>query len=274
MKGSCVRFALLLLPLLVLTGCASSLELLRSVNPPADDFGSALAAEYLGYADSESEQGLKASAEYYADKGLQASRGEAVEPEQPDATLPKPAQAKLAAARSDLVEVLKGNLKISAPQKLARAQLLFDCWQHQLVLHRSPELCAQEFATALSEVREVAEDEAYGEGEDYQVRFAPGSALPDEETLQLVEEIADDVKDTPNPIVEMAGHEVHSPVKQLGQRRLDALKKAFIKHGVAASSLRTELKPNGAEVCLDCAAEERDPDMVILTVKTLKKAQP
>src|SRR5438045_3746843 len=100
-----MRRAVLLLSLLALAGC-SSLHRLKQMNPSADDFNSALASEYLAYAESESEQGRHNFAERYAGKGLRAAEGKPVLPDEINKSLQPEDQEMLRPARDKLLTFL------------------------------------------------------------------------------------------------------------------------------------------------------------------------
>lgn len=154
-----MKKVLLILMAFSLTGCGANLVLLAAHDPQATDFNSSLAAEYLAYAESMSEQDHPVLSEYYADKGLKALSGEPVPPEQA-----KDDDKAVIEGRKQLLAVLTDDVKSVAPQKLARAQLLFDCWQQQ---HRTggnvkKAPCAEEFSASLAEVQEVADSFIHG----------------------------------------------------------------------------------------------------------------
>ena len=106
-----MRHLALICSLFLLVGCTSEVQRLHDLNPPANDFPSALASEYQAYADSEAEQGRSWTAGHYADKGLKALKGEAVEPELPDTSLSAQSQQELADARAQLMKLLTDDVK-------------------------------------------------------------------------------------------------------------------------------------------------------------------
>ena len=151
-----------LLLLLAFTGGCSSLTQLSNKNPQVDSgFNARVAAEYLAYAQSESEQGQKEDANYYAKKGLRAERGEMVEPETVPESLrqDKPKRyAELTKARARLLKAMSADAVAAKPEVAARAQLLFDCWVDQQQEMASGEIisCGQEFSLTLKDLEKTA----------------------------------------------------------------------------------------------------------------------
>jgi hypothetical protein len=182
------------IPVILLAGCTSNLEKLKEIKPQASDFHSSLAAEYLAYSESEIEQGRNSSADYYAAKGVRASNGEEVEPDQVN---PYSADVKkLASARYGLTNLLSEDVKNVEPQKAARTQLLFDCWNGQendaqSVIKNS---CASEFITSYKEVSMVADALEFGEASANTIEFVPGSAELDADEIDKINKIVKQLK--------------------------------------------------------------------------------
>lgn len=115
----------------MLSAC-NSLEELKEIDPRGNSFNSSLAKEYLAYAESEKDQLDWMDSDYFADKGLQAAQGENVLPEDPhDWNVPEESLAKLEGGRNRLINHLNASNKQRKSAKLARAQLLYDCWVEQ-----------------------------------------------------------------------------------------------------------------------------------------------
>ncbi len=190
-----MRFILFLPALFLLSACAN-LSDLRKANPSGDTFSSALAAEYLGYAESEDEQGRSSNASYYAGKGLKAFKGENVQPDELNKSLPAKTQEEMQLARKDLMTLLTEDVKRVSPQKLARLQILFDCWQQQAErAGAKPETsCADEFKPADIELQNVSELLLYSEVKNYPVNFRYNSdhimSISNKELNSIVRELS------------------------------------------------------------------------------------
>ncbi len=153
-----MRRFLLLLPFL-LSACASDLAALRAKNPQAHDYASALAAEYLSFAESEAEQGYGISAEHFGKKGRDALEWKDIPPERPEDWGVKREEAAL--IRGTLPEMLQytgEQTRRVVPQKAARARSLYDCWvvQASRRLSSDPAPCQEELGSLLAELETVA----------------------------------------------------------------------------------------------------------------------
>lgn len=143
--------------LLACVSACSNVSQLSDKNPEqAQGFNARLAAEYLGYAQSEKDMGEKDDAEYYAAKGLRASKGEDVQPEMvPDSfRRSKKNYSALTKARSRLIKGLSGTAKTAKPQLAARTQMLFDCWVDQRQEQDNDDVisCGEEFNFSLRDL--------------------------------------------------------------------------------------------------------------------------
>lgn len=144
----------LLLPVL-LSACGTPLDTLQRSHPEPHDFTSALATEYLGFAESEKEQGFGKNATRFAQKGLKAEKGEHVPPENPnDWNIPEDERVALEDARKQLNVALTEDTIRIIPQKAARAQMLYDCWMAQAERGQAMEdaACAEEFGSVIGDV--------------------------------------------------------------------------------------------------------------------------
>jgi hypothetical protein len=240
--------------LFLLAGCQSPLSQLHSADPQANDFASSLAAEYMAYGDSEAEQGRDKSAQYFAAKGVKALEGETVDPELPAATLPKPVRDNLIAARGALIAVLTDDIKRVAPQKSARAQQLFDCWQHQENRNASEKIieeiapCADEFHSTLTELQGVAESFVQGKETVHTVNFASGSTALDEDARAAIKEITGDVACLTDYKIGLQGYpKARKATRALVAKRIAAIRKEFIRRGVPASRIKLK-KANDSKV--------------------------
>jgi outer membrane protein OmpA-like peptidoglycan-associated protein len=257
--------------LALLAGCSGSVQRLHELNPPANDFPSALASEYMAYADSEAEMGRSGAAAHYADKGLQALKGEAVQPEMADGSLKPEQQAALAEARTQLVKFLEEDIKKVAPQKLARAQLLFDCWQHQLnkELNQEQAPCSDEYHSTMAELQEVYDALHFGKEARRTVTFAHKSAHLTTEALAVIREVAVKVKDLPHYRVELkvyAGKKLWQ--RHLTEARLNAVRHALVQAGVGERHIRVRKEGGAKVVVLSRDGIPINTKIVTITVKT------
>ncbi len=220
-----------LAPVILLAGCTSNLQQLKEINPDAIDFQSSLASEYLAYSESEIEQGRSQSADYYAGKGVKASKGEKIGPDMVNNSSPD--AKKLAKARQDLVGLLNDDVKNIAPQKAARAQLLFDCWNGQET-HAKMDIkdsCASEFSTSYKEVLMVADSIEFGEASSNRIEFVPGSAELGDDEIDIIGEIAQQLKGKKYYIIKLiAGMDIKDiKSKYLADRRLKNTRAELVK---------------------------------------------
>ncbi len=264
-----MRPFILLFSLLLLAGCGH-LQQLQVLNPEANDFSSSLSAEYLAYASAEAEQGHALNADYFAGKGLQAWRGDPVELEPVDATLPKPAQAKLNYARNMLSALLTDDVKHVAAQKAARAQLLFDCSVKQAALKTKPTtVCSEELQQALLDIETVASSFMLGKETMHEIRFSAGSASLSKAALALVDEITGYVQDETAFAIDLEGRADNAAGKQLFEKRASALRKAFAARGIMEDHIQMQStgSANGKAVYLSCDDTVKDKNKIRVTIR-------
>lgn len=225
--------------ILLLTGC-TNLSQLRGMDLPGDNFSSALAAEYLAYAESEGEQNRLFSADYYAGKGLKAARGETVLPEAPTSTLPDSAEGDIRAAYKDLTALLTDDIKRVSSQQLARLQLLYDCWQQQALDRNNGDTsCADEFKPAVIELQNVAQQLLYSEVKYYRLSFRYNSERLTSTSTNKVNEVVRNVARLKDfLIVVQAGSGTGVKQQALQQRRSDAVYDLLIRAGIPEKRIR------------------------------------
>ncbi len=124
--------ASLFLALLILSACAGdALEKLRRAEPTGSAFHQALANYYLAFADQEAARYDWVSSQHFAAKGLAASYGSDVQPEQMEYwTLDirdRNTREALAQARAWLM-AHRDAPSDSVADQVAKAQVYFDCW--------------------------------------------------------------------------------------------------------------------------------------------------
>jgi hypothetical protein len=115
--------------LLLVAGCASDIQAIKTAPGGPTPFSQALTEEYRTYVAKETSNYDWRYANYFARKGLQVSQGQTVLPEDPaNYDVTDKAKAQLTAARQQLVAALDGGARQSKPKEAARAQARFDCW--------------------------------------------------------------------------------------------------------------------------------------------------
>jgi hypothetical protein len=125
MKGTAIAAA----GLFLLAGCASDIAAIKTAPGGPTPFSQALTEEYRTYVAKETGNYDWHYARYFARKGLLASKGQAVLPEDPASwDVSDKAKPQLAAARQQLIAALDGGARQAKPKEAARAQARFDCW--------------------------------------------------------------------------------------------------------------------------------------------------
>jgi outer membrane protein OmpA-like peptidoglycan-associated protein len=261
---------LLMAALLALSGCNSAFIQLKAIDPQANDYPSALAAEYLAYATSELEQGHITAAERFADKGMRSHKGEPPPPEIPPETLPKARYDALMAARRDLFAVQTEDMKRVAAQKVARAQILYDCWEQQAAtVENEVAPCGEEFRSVIADLQVIADSFIYGQETEHAVKFAPGSAKLTPRGRTALTEIIDRASCIANYKLEIQAHQggKKSPAP-LMQKRAQALRAAFIAKRVPAENVIIKTKDDGHAVYLSSDDDKPDKDALQVVIRT------
>lgn len=269
------RFTLLLC-LLALTGCIGSVHRLRELNPSADDFPSALASEYQAYADSEMELNRLFSAEHYARKGLSALEGEAVEPDVPSERLTGSKRQNIEEAREQLTRLLTDDMKRIAAQKLARAQLLYDCWLHELERNIDQEKapCSEEFQSSISELQEIADTLTSGQESNHVIAFARKSTALDEQGKAVIKAVAEQVAHMPDYRVKLviySGRKLKQ--RQLTDKRVQMVRKALVNAGVKGRNIKIKKEGGSKVVILSRDGIAMDTKKVTIMVKIHQKSK-
>lgn len=257
-----MRLVYAIAALMLLPGCTGALLRLSLEAPQANDYPSALAAEYLAYAQSEAEQGHIAAAEYFAAKGLQASNAEPVEAEVPaiDSAAGK--------ARSDLVNLQTDDMKRVAPQKMARAQLLYDCWARQQSTPENEQApCEEEFRSTLTELQMIADSFVYGQETVHMFVFPAHSARLGEALRAQASEIAGRAS-----CITSYALEIHTggtgKALALSKKRAQSLRAAFIGQGVPPERVRIAEDSDGKAVHLSNDEDSPGPNEVKVIMRS------
>lgn len=261
----------------LLAACSQNLTELKNAKPVAGDFHSALATEYLGFSESEREQGRFIVSEKFAKKGLAASKGEEVAPDEISRFLPQEDKNKLSVSRAALVAVLTEDVKDTTPQKAARGQMLFDCWQQQLLssINQTLAPCGDEFASTLSELESVDKD-AKESVATHQVVFATNADKLDSRARKAIRTIVNKTKKVANYSIVIDGHAGefadNSAQKELVEQRQLNIRAALVEAGLIDSHVtiaqpKTEAKP--VVLSSEAPRPKRSVD-VILTLSSRK----
>lgn len=258
-----------------LAACAAgSLQELRDLDPQANDFQSALAAEYLAYANDEAERGRELSADYFAKKGLKATRGETVDMETVEASVPNPLQNHLKATRAVLTALLSNDSKRIVPQDAARAQLLFDCWVNQAAkLQKSSSPCADELEPALSTLQSVAGSLALGNETTHLISFEHGSAELSEDAQNVIKTVADYVKTSTQYTIELNGFTSTKAAKKLLQKRAEIIRKELRGYDIDDGHIRIRPAVSGAKKAVYLSDDEtiKNPNQIAISIKIFDK---
>ncbi len=253
-----------LIPVLLLEGCTGNLQQLKEISPVANDFHSSLAAEYLAYSESEIEQKRDASADYFAAKGVDAAKGGNVEPDR--VSNDSPNFKKLNRSRAALMEALTEDVKALAPQKAARAQLLFDCWNEQESKKISLQKisCEKEFTIAYDELRDVADDITYGADSKNTIEFVPGNAELGADEMLLIKAISVHLSSYSDYAVQLDAHMDGKDIKSkqffLMNKRIAVIKSALVKAGIPKKKIFTA-KSSPKKPSQDAVHLSNDDDM-------------
>ena len=146
------------LSLLLLTSC-TSLDVLKKKNIHGNNFNTELARDYLKFADKEARQYDWVDSDHFAKKGIAASKGTNVLPEDlAKWDLKSNHRAELTHARSELVATLTSSNKHRFPKEAADAQAFFDCWVEEQEENWQPNdivYCKKHYQDAIAKLHHV-----------------------------------------------------------------------------------------------------------------------
>jgi OOP family OmpA-OmpF porin len=244
---------------MLLAGCASNLQQVRSVQPSGGSaFTQALAAEYRGFAVHEADEDFdRKAADYFAGKGLAAAGGEAVLPEEVSGVSGDHA-GSLNDARGRLMAALDGGARDGSPDIAAKAQVSFDCW-----LHETQEVdgwlangalgedhfarCRDEFEAAMAQ---LAPKPAVMVSEPplntYLVLFDFDRSNINDAAQAVINQVIADFNANKSTAVSITGHTDRAGSdaynERLSERRADAVREALIAGGIPAEAITTAWK--------------------------------
>lgn len=270
-----LSFLLLLLTLTaIISGCTPLGELRKAAEHDRGDFNSSLTQEYLAFAESEYELGHRRTSKYFAEKGLKASRGETVLPEDPkNRTLGNGIREELTNARQRLMNVRNDFIERVANQHIARSQLLYDCWvvQAERKADNDPNLpCRQEFMEELLELEGVdSTPEPAPEPErilpaHFTLLFPSGGTHLTKDGLYAIQQILDITRRSAAYDIELIGHTDRVGSREdnlaLSTARATSVAIKLVENGVPEEtiSIQAEGEDNPSIPTLDGIAQPRN----------------
>ncbi len=240
-----LRYVSLFAGAALLAGCVGvDVEQLNNTDIVGDTFTDNLAREYRDLANFEAfEMQDWADADYFAQKGLRAAAGEAVEPAVlANWSLPADSIPELTEARGRLVAALNGNARTTFPVEAAIAQSRFDCWVEQQEENHQPDhiaACRDEFYAALAIIEGpvVVVEPMYLVFFDWD-RF---NLTPD--ARDTIAEVANVWQTAGQPAISVVGHTDTSGPRDynlaLSMRRAQSVKQGLTTEGVPADVIMT-----------------------------------
>jgi OmpA-OmpF porin, OOP family len=243
--------------LLILAGCTgpgnplaggdSAAALAKAAPSSGGTFTQNLAHEYSIFANDQVGEGDYSSADYFGKKGLEAARGQAVQPESlANWHITADKSGELAAARSRLVSALDAGGRERLPATAARAQERYDCWvEEQNEGWQLDEIakCRSEFLAAMNELeaQPVAQAPATPQPApsavgQYRVYFDFDRATLTADARRIVAQAAAAAKQQPNLPVELISRAdrvgTNAYNQHLSERRGQAVRDALVADGV------------------------------------------
>jgi len=242
--------ALFLSALLLLSACGTvnDLQELRARKPDTSTFGSALASEYLAYAESREEEGHPIRAGRFAKKGLRALENGDVPPDE---------DPKFLEERHALLAVLTPDVKEVSPAKAARAQLMYDCWVD------GDGVCKRSYGQALADLQPIADALVHGDDNRFAVHFDKGSAALSATASAVLDVVAKRTEGMGRYQVELT---VPSKKNSLNTRRLLAVEQGLIVRGVNAGHIDVHGSRKNKEVVL--SSDKKAQSTVTIHIQT------
>lgn len=237
----------------LLAGCmplGDPLEALRDKKPDTETYSSALASEYLAYAESLKQEGHPIRANKFAKKGMEALSEGDVAPTD---------NSNFAAEKQNLLSILTPDVKEVSPARAARAQIMYDC------MADGNAICRESFPQALNDLQPIADALVHGGENRFSAQFLPGSATLGENALAVVDLIAKRVANLGEYQVELTG-----PLKKntLNTNRVLAVEQALIAKGVNASRINVHGDAQSKEVVLSTDKGDKNPHSVTIVIET------
>ena len=230
----------------VLAGCTDfSLRELRKAESKGTPFQTFLAAEYLRFSESEANQYDWIDSKYFADKGLRAIYGNAVEPEAVSGwDVPAATKPALEEARATLMAKLTPDFITSQPEKAARLQFLFDCWLEQQEENWQQEdiaSCKQQLFAEMEDAVPVIEEEPQVVSTSYIVFFEWNKDELTTAAQDIINQVVTQIKSEERYEIILNGHTDRSGSEsynlELSQRRVARVREALIAKGASEKAI-------------------------------------
>lgn len=240
----------------LLMGCASNIDQMAVVQATnGSAFTRALTEEYRVFVAHEKDPDYDWPwADYFALKGLSASRGELVLPDEVT-DVSEDRAPSLVNARGRLMAALDGGARESNPEVAAEAQVAFDCWLHEaqevdgwLADGALPEShitgCRDKFEAAMANLAPKAEVVMpAAEPHTYVVLFDFDKSNIREDARAVIDQVLADAaaQGIGSVNISATGHADRSGSVEyniaLSMRRADAVREALIAGGVSADAI-------------------------------------
>jgi len=244
---------------MLLAGCASNIQQVRSVQPSGGSaFTQALTGEYRGLVAHETDEDFDWSgADNFALKGLAAANGELVLPDEVSEVSAEHADT-LNDARSRLMAALDGGAREANPSVAAKAQVSFDCWLHEVqevdgwlangaLGDGHFARCRDDFEAAMAQLAPapVAAPAPTPPGV-YLVLFDFDKSNINDAAQAVINQVIADFNANKSTAVSVTGHTDRAGSdaynEKLSERRADAVREALIAGGIPAEAITTAWK--------------------------------
>jgi OOP family OmpA-OmpF porin len=251
----------------------SEVEALNEAKPVGSAFTQALSAEYRDFSNSELKDMMDyPDALHFARKGLAASAGDVVLPEQiSDWNLDEKHVQELAAARGRLITAFDMGARETKPELAAKTQAKFDCWiegQEENWTDAKSPACREEFLKYIGELEgglqmppqapqpvAAAEPGVFdidpnapmaAENAMYLVFFNWDKSDIGSGAMNVLDAVADEVRKNPPQRVVVVGHTDTSGSPTYNQRlafkRANNVKDALVQRGVDPNIIQVDAK--------------------------------
>jgi outer membrane protein OmpA-like peptidoglycan-associated protein len=249
------KLGVMALAAVTISACAGTdLQQARKMQPAGSPYNVELSRGYLELSKLEYAEGDYRSSDHFASKAMQAGRGEAVAPDtikSRTGVAKNPAwAAELGAARQRLMAAQgKGGVEI-APNDMARAQVMFDCWIQEQEENRQPwdiAACRNGYEEAMGKVElammpKAPAPVAMTPG-DYLVFFDWNKADVTPEAASILKTVAANAKKMGDAKLVATGYTdlSGSPAYNMGLsvRRAESVKADLVSMGVPADDITT-----------------------------------